>query len=75
MVILTSRGPTAARGGGATYYGNQIAWFGPTYISLVFDALDDDGVTYTGASALLDGIKPKCFATLREKLSNRTIGA
>lgn len=75
MVILSSRGPRTARGGGGTYYGNQIAWFGPTYISLVFDALDEDVVTYTGASALLDGVKPKYFATLREKLSNRTVDA
>ncbi len=40
---------------GGNYYLNQISWFGPSYLRLVFAALDNQAVTLPAASSLLDG--------------------
>lgn len=62
---------TPRRSGGGDYYINQIAGLGPGYIRLVFDALDNQAVTYPTASALLGGVKVNNFAKLREQLQRR----
>ncbi len=58
-------------GGGGSYYVNQVARFGPSYLRLVFTALDTQAVTLPTASALLDGVKVKYFEPLRDRLEGR----
>lgn len=55
---------------GGNYYRNQVANFGPGYIRLVFSALDDDAVSYSVASTLLDGVKVSNFSTLRDTVND-----
>ena len=59
------------RGEGGNYYRNEIARFGPSYIRLVFDAVQGQAITYPDASRLLDGIKVSNFEKLQDALANR----
>lgn len=52
------------------YYRNQIARLGPTFIQLVFAALDAQVLTYPEASGYL-GVKVNFFGKLRERLGDR----
>ena len=58
-------------GRGGNYYLNQVGWFGPSYLRLVFAALDNQVVTLPAASSLLDGVKVKNFERLRNELEGR----
>lgn len=69
---LKARAPKQRRGGG-TYYRNKVAWLGPSYINLVFEALDLQAVTYPTASTLLDA-KVNHFYKLREQAQERSAG-
>jgi Zn-dependent peptidase ImmA (M78 family) len=52
------------------YYRNKIAWLGPGFIRLVFDAVDGQAVTLSNAAGLLEA-KVDHFAELRTKLDER----
>jgi Zn-dependent peptidase ImmA (M78 family) len=67
--------PSHGRGGGGNYYRTQIARLGPSFIHLVFTALDGQAITYPAASSLLDGVKVSNFDKLRGYLDQRTIRA
>jgi Zn-dependent peptidase ImmA (M78 family) len=58
-------------GRGGNYYLNQVSWFGPSYLRLVFAALDNQVLTLPAASGLLNGVKVKNFARLRDELEAR----
>lgn len=57
-------------GGGGNYYSTQIGRIGPAFIRLVFNALENQAVTYPGASGLL-GVKVNNFDKLRAYLAKR----
>jgi len=59
------------RGSGGNYYLTQIGRLGPTYIQLVFAALDGQVLTYPLASSLLGGVKVSNFTKLRGQLDER----
>jgi Zn-dependent peptidase ImmA (M78 family) len=59
------------RGSGGDYYWTQISRFGPSFIRLVFSALDGQAITYPAASGLLDGVKVSNFDKLRSYLAHR----
>ena len=61
-------GPAGSSGG--DYYRTQIARLGPSFIRLVFSALDGQAVTYPVASTLLD-VKASNFEKLRGYLDQR----
>jgi Zn-dependent peptidase ImmA (M78 family) len=63
--------PARERGTGGDYYWTQIGRFGPSFIRLVFTALDGQAITYPVASSLLDGVKVSNFDKLREYLTRR----
>lgn len=65
---LRASGGGGQKSTGGSYYRNQIANFGGSYIGLVFHALDRRVLTYSSASALLDGVKVKNFDKLRTAL-------
>jgi Zn-dependent peptidase ImmA (M78 family) len=56
---------------GGNYYLNQIGYFGPGYLRLVFSAIDNQAVTLPAATDLLDGVKVKNFEKLRDRLERR----
>lgn len=58
-------------GGGGDYYRNKIAWLGPSYIGLVFDALEGQAVTYPAASRLLGGAKVDNLPRLQQAVHER----
>lgn len=60
-------------GGGGNYYLTTVARLGPSYIQLVFSALDNQALTYPAASGLL-GVKVNNFGNLRERLRARATG-
>jgi Zn-dependent peptidase ImmA (M78 family) len=57
-------------GGGGNYYSTQIGRMGPAFIRLVFTALENQALTYPGASGLL-GVKVNNFSKLRTYLAQR----
>jgi Zn-dependent peptidase ImmA (M78 family) len=61
---------TGERRTGGEYYRNTIAHLGPSFIQLVFAALDAQAVSYPAASGLL-GVKVNNFERLRETLGER----
>lgn len=56
--------------GGGNYYSTQIGRMGPSFIRLVFNALENQAVTYPSASSLL-GVKVNNFQKLRTYLAKR----
>lgn len=66
--------PARERGGGGNYYRTQIGRLGPSFIRLVFTALDSQAVTYSEASSLLGGVKVSNFEKLRDSLADRAEG-
>lgn len=60
------------RGAGGDYYWTKIGRLGPSFIRLVFNALDSQAVTYPVASSLLDGTKVTHFDKLRDYIGQRT---
>jgi Zn-dependent peptidase ImmA (M78 family) len=56
--------------GGGNYYLTTVGRLGPSFIRLVFSALDTQGVTYPAASGLL-GVKVNNFEKLRERAEER----
>jgi Zn-dependent peptidase ImmA (M78 family) len=64
--------PAHGRGGGGDYYRTQIGRLGPSFIRLVFTALDGQAITYPVASTFLEGVKVSNFDTLREYLARRS---
>jgi len=71
-VILAIRNRSERdRVGGGNYYWTQISRFGPSFIRLVFSALDGQAITYPAASSLLDGVKVSNFDKLRSYLARR----
>jgi Zn-dependent peptidase ImmA (M78 family) len=70
ILAIRNRSPHD-RGGGGNYYRTQISRFGPSFIRLVFSALDGQAITYPAASGLLDGIKVSNFDKLRTYLARR----
>lgn len=71
---IRERGEAAepAKPGGGNYYRTEIARFGPTFIRLVFSALERQAVTYPTASGLLGNVKVNNFDKLRDHLDSRT---
>lgn len=67
---IRSRQPRQASGG--NYYWTEIARLGPSFIGLVFTALDGGVVGPSAASALLDNVRIANFEKLREHLVRRT---
>jgi Zn-dependent peptidase ImmA (M78 family)/transcriptional regulator with XRE-family HTH domain len=63
--------PHRERGSGGDYYRREIARLGPSYIRLVFSALDGQAITYPAASLLLDGVRVPKFDKLREYIAAR----
>ena len=63
--------PPRGRGEGGDYYWTQIGRFGPSFIRLVFAALESQAVTYPAASSLLGGAKVSNFDKLRDYLTRR----
>lgn len=63
----------ARRGEGGDWYRTQIGNLGPTFIHLVFEALDRQALTYAVASGLLR-TKVNHFDTLRERTAERVTG-
>jgi Zn-dependent peptidase ImmA (M78 family) len=70
-IIAKIRQRTGPGGTGGDYYRIQIARLGPSYINLVFDALDSRAITFSSASSLLSGVKVNKFDRLRESLQQR----
>lgn len=70
--VIRARGAGSGSSGGGDYYWGKIGRLGPSFIHLVFAALDSQAVTYPAASGLLDGVKVSHFDTLREYLDRRT---
>jgi Zn-dependent peptidase ImmA (M78 family) len=66
--------PARDRGGGGDYYWTQIGRLGPSFIRLVFTALDGQAVTYPAAASLLGGVKVSNFDKLRDYLGRRGQG-
>lgn len=62
-----------AGGGGGDYYRTTVGRLGPSYIQLVFSALDTQALTYPAAAGLL-GVKVNNFDSLRDLLSARAAG-
>lgn len=62
------RAPTA---GGGNYYRTTVARLGPSFIRLVFTALDSQAVSFPVASGVL-GVKVNNFAKLRETMMSRS---
>jgi Zn-dependent peptidase ImmA (M78 family) len=56
--------------GGGNYYSTQIGRIGPSFIRLVFSALENQALTYPSASTLL-GVKVNNFDRLRGYLERR----
>jgi hypothetical protein len=67
--------PPRQRSGGGDYYWTQIGRLGPSFIRLVFTALDSQAVTYPAASSLLGGVKVSNFEKLRDYLARRAESA
>lgn len=63
--------PARDRGAGGDYYWTQIGRLGPSFIRLVFTALDSQAVTYPAASSLLGGVKVSNFDKLRHYMARR----
>lgn len=63
--------PHRAAGGGGNYYRTQIGRLGPSFIRLVFSALDSQALTYPAASSLLNNVKVNNFEKLRSYLERR----
>lgn len=76
-VIEAIRARSAAReqgeGGGGDYYRTTVSRLGPSYIQLVFSALDAQALTYPAASGLL-GVKVNNFESLRDRIAARAAG-
>jgi Zn-dependent peptidase ImmA (M78 family)/transcriptional regulator with XRE-family HTH domain len=64
--------PERPRGVGGDYYRTQIGRLGPSFIRLVFTALDSQAVSYPAASSLLGGVKVSNFDTLRDYIAHRS---
>lgn len=62
--------PRRDRSPGGDYYWTQIGRLGPSFIRLVFGALEGQAVTYPVASGLL-GVKSSNFEKLRDYLGRR----
>jgi Zn-dependent peptidase ImmA (M78 family) len=60
--------PAAAKGG--NYYRTMVTRLGPTFVQLVFAALDNQAVTYPAAAGLL-GVKVNNFEKLRRTTLDR----
>lgn len=63
------RGMTSSAGGG-NYYSTTVARLGPSFIRLVFTALDSEAVSFPVASGVL-GVKVNNIAKLRETTMKR----
>jgi Zn-dependent peptidase ImmA (M78 family) len=61
-----------APSGGGNYYLTTVTRLGPSFIQLVFSALDSQAVSYPGAAGLL-GVKVNNFEKLRGSAESRTI--
>jgi Zn-dependent peptidase ImmA (M78 family) len=59
-------------GGGGNYYVTTVTRLGPSFIQLVFTALDSQALSYPAASGLL-GVKVNNFAELRERAEGRAL--
>lgn len=62
--------PHSGTGGGGNYYRTQIGRLGPSFIRLVFSALESQALTYPTASSLLK-VKVNNFEKLRGYLERR----
>lgn len=60
--------PRVAKGG--NYYRTMVTRLGPSFVQLVFAALDNQAVTYPAASGLL-GVKVNNFEKLRQTTADR----
>ena len=60
----------APEGGGGNYYLTTVTRLGPSFIQLVFSALDSQALSYPGAAGLL-GVKVNNFDELRERAQAR----
>jgi Zn-dependent peptidase ImmA (M78 family)/transcriptional regulator with XRE-family HTH domain len=60
----------APEGGGGNYYLTTVTRLGPSFIQLVFSALDRQAVSYPAAAGLL-GVKVNNFDRLRERAQAR----
>jgi Zn-dependent peptidase ImmA (M78 family) len=67
---IAERHAAMTRRSSGEYYRNQVAWLGPSFIQLVFIALDAQVLTYTEAAGYL-GVKVNNFGKLRERLGER----
>ena len=67
---ISERHEETVRRSGGEYYRNQVARLGPSFIQLVFTALDAQVLAYTEASSYL-GVKVNNFGKLRERLGER----
>ena len=73
VIDAISKRPHRERGSGGDYYRREIARFGPSYIRLVFNALQGQAITYPAASSLLDGIRVSNFEKLQGVLADRAV--
>jgi Zn-dependent peptidase ImmA (M78 family)/DNA-binding XRE family transcriptional regulator len=64
------RDDEAPEGGGGNYYLTTVTRLGPSFIQLVFTALDTQALSYPAASGLL-GVKVNNFPELRERAQGR----
>jgi Zn-dependent peptidase ImmA (M78 family) len=71
IAALRGRGDGGEHIRGGNYYWNKIGQLGPTFIRLVFTALDTDAVTYPTASTLLGNVKVNNLDKLRDYLARR----
>jgi hypothetical protein len=73
VVALLDQRAGATDSGGGSFYLNTLGELGPSFIDLVFSAVDARAVTLSEASRLL-GPKINHFPTLRETLNKRLAG-
>jgi Zn-dependent peptidase ImmA (M78 family) len=68
---IRNRGMPAERSGGGHYYRTEVARLGPSFIRLVFSAVEAQALTYPAAARLL-GVKVNNFGKLRDELDERS---
>lgn len=72
-IRLRSAAAPRSEGGGGNYYLTKVARLGPSFVQLVFSALDNQALSYPAAAGLL-GVKVNHFDKLRERVVERAGG-
>jgi Zn-dependent peptidase ImmA (M78 family)/DNA-binding XRE family transcriptional regulator len=72
LARIRRRGEGRESPAGGDYYRNMLSRLGPSFVQLVFTAMEGQALTYPAAAGLL-GVKVGNFAKLREQAERRSI--